>query len=643
MSRMSLDESNFDPHTKKTEIALLFEDLCKLHEKGQLLLNPELQPQLQAEASRRRIRPQHSVLTPDLRKAAQELRDNDDIVIRRADKSSIFVILDKEDYHSKVRSVLQDSAKFKRISRDTTATLKTRVNKLIDAANAEVDGIHLQKVTGECGPGYLYGNVKTHKPGQPIRPIISQIPTPTYRVAKQLNAIISPYIPTEHSVQSTDEFVDILRSQKPKGALASLDVESLFTNVPVQQTIEIILEYVYNNQTIRPPKLPKRVLEQLLLSCTTEAPFRCPEGKLYVQVDGVAMGSPLGVLFAQAYMSYVESKVLLCEEVRPFMYYRYVDDIFVDAENADKLDLLRMKLEQESVLNFTVDHSVGQKLPFLDVMIDCSSGDFITDVYRKPTDLGRCMNGEGDVTDSYKSGVVRAYIRRALKNCSNWDLLHAELERVRKILVDNGYSNSIFDHNVKTMLQNHVTKQGPQTKKGDLKVFYRNTMSPTWKTDEQIIRGIVRRNCHPTDQEQRLVVQIYYTSPKTSQLVMKNNSTRSKSALKQTNVVYQFQCTAGDCATREVYYIGHTTTSLSRRLTMHLQDGAPKKHYTEQHNTALTRDDLVTNTSILAHCQDRRRLITLETVYIRDRKPIINIQTKQNTSLSLYDKVLAAG
>ena len=193
------------------------------------------------------------------------------------------------------------------------------------------------------------------------------------------------------------------------------------------------------------------------------------------------------------------------------------------------------------------------------------------------------------------------------------------------------------------MLENHVTNKEPKTKKDELKVYYRSTMSPTWKTDEQVIRGIVRRNCQPTDGEQRLVVQVYYTSPKTSSLVMQNNPTRSTATLKQTNVVYQFKCTAGDCATREVYYIGHTTTSLSRRLTMHLQDGAPKKHYTEHHNTALTRDDLVTNTSILAHCQDRRRLVTLETVYIRDKKPIINIQTKQNTSLSLYDKVLAAG
>ncbi|XP_043202779.1 uncharacterized protein LOC122370895 [Amphibalanus amphitrite] len=141
----------FDPHKKKTEIALLFDDLCKLHDKGQITLKPEIQPQLQAEAAKRRIKPQHSVLTPNLRKAAQELRNNDDIVIRRADKSSIFVILDKEDYYSKVRSVLQDTAKFKRITRDTTAALKTRVNKLVDAANAVVDGVHLQKVTGSSG------------------------------------------------------------------------------------------------------------------------------------------------------------------------------------------------------------------------------------------------------------------------------------------------------------------------------------------------------------------------------------------------------------------------------------------------------------------------------------------------------------
>ena len=255
------------------------------------------------------------------------------------------------------------------------------------------------------------------------------------------------------------------------------------------------------------------------------------------------------------------------------------------------------------------------------------------------------MNGEGDCTDSHKTGVIRAYIRRALRNCSTWEHFHGELVRVRQMLVDNGYSNSDFDDNVKTMLHSYLNNTEKQSQKQCVKVFYRSTMTSAWKKEEQSIRSIVHRNCKTTDKEKQLKIQVYYTntSPKTSSLVMKNNLSRSTAALKQTNVVYRFQCKAGDCATRQVYYIGHTTTSLSRRLNIHLQDGAPKKHYTEEHNTTLTRDALVRNTTILAHCQDRRRLSTLETVYIRDTRPIINIQTKQNTSLPLYDKVLAAG
>lgn len=97
-----------------------------------------------------------------------------------------------------------------------------------------------------------------------------------------------------------------MRSNEPKGIIASLDVKSLFTNVPVADTVEIILKYAYENDELAPPKLPRIVLRDLLLACTTESPFRSPCGQLYMQVDGVAMGSPLGVLFANAYMCYTE-------------------------------------------------------------------------------------------------------------------------------------------------------------------------------------------------------------------------------------------------------------------------------------------------------------------------------------------------
>ena len=79
--------------------------------------------------------------------------------------------------------------------------------------------------------------------------------------------------------------------------IASLDVESLFTNVPVEITIEIILKNVYEHTTRPPLKVPKNILAKLLRSFTTEALFCSPEGKLFLQIEGVAMGSPLGPTF----------------------------------------------------------------------------------------------------------------------------------------------------------------------------------------------------------------------------------------------------------------------------------------------------------------------------------------------------------
>ena len=128
-------------------------------------------------------------------------------------------------------------------------------------------------------------------------------------------------------MKSSDEFITVLRCNEPRGIIASLDVQNLFTNVPVAETVDIILKYVYEDNELPPPWLPRKVLKGLLLACTTEAPFSAPSGQLYTQVDGVAMGSPLGVLFANAYMCHSEDKVFGNLVDKPHIYKRYIDDI----------------------------------------------------------------------------------------------------------------------------------------------------------------------------------------------------------------------------------------------------------------------------------------------------------------------------
>ena len=191
---------------------------------------------------------------------------------------------------------------------------------------------------GYYSPGYIYGNPKIHKnlEDPPLRPIISQVGTPAYDISKTLNDIMKKYIPAKYIVESTDEFLNIVRSTESRGLLASLDVESLFTNVPVDTTIDIILQYVYDHPSIEPPTIPKNRMKQLLIHCTTLVPFKHIDGSLYTQVGGMSMGSRLSPLFSNFYMAHLENTILdsINRDKRPLVYCRYVDDIFLIVNNA---------------------------------------------------------------------------------------------------------------------------------------------------------------------------------------------------------------------------------------------------------------------------------------------------------------------
>ena len=189
---------------------LLFQDIKKLESEKKVITNDRLKDQLVGESAKVRSTAKSQLLSEHLRKAARDLKENEDIIVRRADKSNIFVILDKQEYHDKLNSILNDTSKFERLTRDPTKQLTSKLNKLIGAANAAIGDIHFAKITGEYSTGYVYGNIKTHKPGNPLRPIISQTPAPSYYLAKKLNSLLAPFTPSKFRLKSTDDFLDII-------------------------------------------------------------------------------------------------------------------------------------------------------------------------------------------------------------------------------------------------------------------------------------------------------------------------------------------------------------------------------------------------------------------------------------------------
>lgn len=567
----------------------------------------------------------------------KEFNENSKIIVRKADKNNTYVVLDKADYESKINILLSDETKFTKLSRDPTLQLKKKLRNLIDTQNACVDATYFAKPTGSYQPGYIYGNPKIHKSSvdPPLRPIISQIGTPTYDVAKRLNSILAPYIPKRYMIESTQEFIDITQSSSHGGMLASLDVVSLFTNVPVSDTVDIILENAYNHPELPAPKIPRNILREMLVVCTTETPFRNINGDVYLQNDGVSMGSPLGPLFANFYMSWLENQVVPNMSNPPAIYTRYVDDIFMIINNISTLQEIKTKMESLSVLKFTYEVETRKSLPFLDVLVRRVSDNTLhTSVFVKQTDAGQCMNYNGITSDQYKVGVIKTFLQRAYRICSDWESLHVEVERIKQLLTNNNYPQKIVDETINKFLEQKLTCCVSQDNSDNtIKFYYKNQMTSQYKHEEKLLRKIVDDHVKSTDQSRSVKLNIYYRARRLSSLFIRNNLHRNSSP---SNVVYRYTCDHGGCQPNQTY-IGYTICTLVERMRNHAQLGSIKKHNIDHHDRKVTTQQLVDCSTILKRLHTKEELIIAEALLIKQHEPPINNQKEGETRvLSIF-------
>ena len=118
--------------------------------------------------------------------------------------------------------------------------------------------------------------------------------------------------------------MEIIKHKKvPEGfQMVSFDVKLLFTNVPLETTIDIILRRIYTNHELT-TSLTKKEMRELLLLCTKNVHFTF-NGQNYIQVDGVAMVSLLAPLLADMFM--IELERSLIPNLQKITFWRrYVD------------------------------------------------------------------------------------------------------------------------------------------------------------------------------------------------------------------------------------------------------------------------------------------------------------------------------
>jgi hypothetical protein len=276
-----------------------------------------------------------------LRRALGQLRKRDDIVVTKPDKGTGVVVMDKSQYTKLLNEAsIDNKEKFRSVNleRPKTRGRPPKHYHPLLQKEKELETVVRQILPKEvadaiCPKGsrlaHLYGLPKTHKPKLAMRLILSATGTYNFMLAKWLDEKLKPISINEFTVSDPLRFSEELRKKEIVDGeiLVSYDVYSLFSNVPVDETIEILVEKAFHKEWFNYKynlALKESDLRALLNIAVKNQLFQL-DGKLYEQTDGVAMGSPLGPLMANTFMCSIEEKLVNNMDM-PSFYHRFVDD-----------------------------------------------------------------------------------------------------------------------------------------------------------------------------------------------------------------------------------------------------------------------------------------------------------------------------
>ena len=194
----------------------------------------------------------------------------------------------------------------------------------------------------------------------------------------------------------------------------SFDVVSLFTHVPTSQAIQVTCDRLMNDSSLTDrTSLAVDDICSLLQLCL-EATYLAFEGKVYRQIHGTGMGSPVSVVVANLVMEDVEQEALSTFHTPPRFWRRYVNDTCT-ALPSNLVDSYHDHLNSiNPCIQFMIERESDGQLPFLDILLNREEdGSIRTSVYHKATHTDQYLCFHSHHPAANKRAVVRTLMCRA--------------------------------------------------------------------------------------------------------------------------------------------------------------------------------------------------------------------------------------
>jgi len=406
-------------------------------------------------------------LSQDEIKAIYSLRKNSKIIIKAADKGGGVTIMNTHDYDNKMKLHLDIPAYLKlenSIEYDPNEILNQYLLLIMELKPFLSKKQYIWLYEAQNEKGIIYGLPKIHKKEVPIRPIISQVKSLTnrlHRYIQQLLKIGELQIP--NIIKDTTDFINKLNTYIPeireKTYLITLDVESLYTNIPIEWGIAAIIEHY--TETLKcwccydidikpiPPRLLKKSLEFALQNC-----FFTYNNNTYRQLHGLTMGGSSSVQAANIVMykffqKFDADQRMKITNYNAWNHHRFIDDLFGiwNKPITEFHEYFKQLNNFHKNFRFTLNFSLTD-IPFLDVKIIKSftfnNWTLKTTLYTKPTDKKLYLDFNSEHALHIKNSIPFSQMLRLKRIISDQINLTTELEIMTDNFIKRNYPANIL-------------------------------------------------------------------------------------------------------------------------------------------------------------------------------------------------------
>ena len=375
--------------------------------------------------------------------------------------------------------------------------------KLIDKKEFQLLTEHLD----EPRLSIFYGLPKIHKTFSdfpPLRPIVSAYNSCTSRLSEYLDSFLKFQAKRCKSyIGDTKEFLNKLNNIKTcpdNSILVTMDILSLYTNIDHEEGATACFEVLEKRKN---KKIPSLLLKRLILTVLKSNVFRFGD-KIYQQIMGTAMGTPMAPNYANIFLDRFESHMLDEYEVatglKPLVWMRFIDDIFFIWQH-DKVSLdhfvkfcndYSKSKNMKSRIKFETNISIDT-VNFLDVTVGLENNVLTTSVYTKPTDAHLYLNSNSCHTPHIIKNIPKGQFVRIRRICSDYNDFLQKSETAKGFFISRGYKEQHLRNiinEVKLLTRDDLLKGKEKTSAKDPQ----SIMVCTWHPKLRMLPSILHKN-----------------------------------------------------------------------------------------------------------------------------------------------------